>query len=153
MGKRERRKETASQAKRVLYFIDTNIFIYASGSSHPYKRHCLKLLNSVAIGETRAAVSVEVVQELLHYHSSRNRRTTGLELARQAMEIFHPALPVMEEDMRLAVHLAEIYPDISSRDSVHAAVALNNGIGRIISTDRDFDSVREITRLDPSAFA
>ena len=154
MEKKEKRKETASPAKRISYFIDTNIIIYASGSPHPFKKPCLKLLSSVAAGKTRAAVSVEVIQELLHYYTSVNRQTTmGIELARETMEIFHPVLPVMEEDMRLAVHLAEIYPHISSRYCVHAAVALNNGIGRIISTDRDFDAVREIARSEPSAFA
>ena len=39
--------------------------------------------------------------------------------------------------------------DISSRDLVHAAVALRLGVSRIISTDADFDRLPVVTRLAP----
>jgi len=38
---------------------------------------------------------------------------------------------------------------ITSRDAIHAATMMNNGIKEIISTDPHFDLIHEIKRIDP----
>jgi len=108
------------------------------------------LLEKIASGAIDATISVEVVQEILHRFNSLRQSESGVQLARKTMTIFHPILPVEAPDMRLATDLLEQYPTISSRDAVHAAVALNNGIAQVISTDTDFDAVKEITRVSPT---
>ena len=57
--------------------------------------------------------------------------------------------PIYAEDVVDAAALADEHPDISSRDLVHAAVALRLGVSRIISTDADFDRLPVVTRLAP----
>jgi predicted nucleic acid-binding protein len=138
---------------QVRYFIDTNVILYASGSEHPLKQPCVLLLEKMIAESLDAVISVEVIQEILHRYSSLRRAETGVLLARKTMGIFRPLLPVEPNDMQLATDLFERYKGISGRDAVHAAVSLNNGINHIISTDRDFDAIKEIDRVDPAEFA
>ena len=42
-----------------LYFIDTNVVMYAAGKEHFYKLPCLKILNDIESGRIRAAVNTE----------------------------------------------------------------------------------------------
>jgi len=46
--------------------------------------------------------------------------------------------------------LFEANPGLDARDAVFAAVALNRGIEVILTTDRAFDEVRGLERIDPS---
>ncbi len=38
---------------------------------------------------------------------------------------------------------------LRSRDVIHAAVMFNNGISKMISTDKHFDVIMGIRRIDP----
>ncbi|MGC9334421.1 MAG: type II toxin-antitoxin system VapC family toxin [Anaerolineae bacterium] len=60
-----------------------------------------------------------------------------------------PALPVTLADIQRARRLAERYPGHRARDLIHAAVMLENGLTRILSTDHHFDQMAEIERTDP----
>jgi hypothetical protein len=42
---------------------------------------------------------------------------------------------------------------LKARDLIHAAVMLENGLSRILSTDAHFDQVSEVERIDPCDFA
>ena len=58
-------------------------------------------------------------------------------------------LPVTLADIRRVRRLARLYPGLKARDLVHAAVMIENGLSRILSTDRHFDLMNEIERIDP----
>lgn len=53
--------------------------------------------------------------------------------------------------MRLAIDLLETHRGVGlkPRDAVHTATAFHHGISRVISTDKDFDHLDLITRIDP----
>lgn len=38
---------------------------------------------------------------------------------------------------------------LKPRDAIHAAAALENGIGKILSFDEDFDAVPDLARITP----
>lgn len=57
--------------------------------------------------------------------------------AREALPLRH--LVLFETNSRL-----------DARDAVFAAVALNRGIDAILATDRAFDEVRGLERIDPA---
>jgi predicted nucleic acid-binding protein len=42
------------------------------------------------------------------------------------------------------------YPSLSARDLVHVATCMEERIETIVSSDRGFDAVTEVTRLDPA---
>jgi len=38
---------------------------------------------------------------------------------------------------------------LKPRDAIHAATALTNGLHRILSFDKDFDAIPDLTRIEP----
>ncbi len=141
------------ESKPGIFFLDTNVFMYAKGAASPLQRPCLQILEHATAGVHTIKTSAEVIQEILHRYASIGRRNFGVELAERILEIFDPVLPVMHTDIRLASEFMSRYPAIRSRDAIHAAVAINNGISCIISTDRHFDLIKEIKRLSPAKFS
>ena len=100
-----------------------------------------------------ATTSVEVIQEILHRFVSIRDPKTGRDLAKRTMDTFAPVLPVTHALMRRVPDLAKRYPALAARDLVHVATCVHEGITEIISTDRGFDQVAELQRIDPVAFS
>lgn len=69
------------------------------------------------------------------------------------LEMFHELLCVDASAMRRTIDLAVIYPKTHIRDLVHVATMLEHGPTAIISCDRGFDEIEEISRLDPAAYS
>ena len=135
-------------------FIDANIPIYAGGREHPYKAPCLQVLRVAALHPWSFFTDSEVLQELLHRYRSSRRWALGRDIFQSFAEAMRYRVePVFLEDVERAGDLADRYPEVSSRDLVHASVMKRIGIDRIISTDMDFDKLSGVVRLDPSNVA
>lgn len=100
-------------------------------------------------GRIDATTSAEVVQELLHvYGRDPARRAAGLVFAREVLDAFEPVLSIDGRDLRSAIELWQATPDVDARDALHASVCLRYGLD-LISTDRAFDRIPDIRRIDP----
>jgi len=132
-------------------FLDTNIFLYAAGPSHPLRGVCAKVLLRVADGALDATINSEVVQEILYVLTRRGRREDALTLARHLTSLFPDLLPVTREDIAVACDLLRQYPRLSVRDAIHTATMLRNGLETVVSVDSDFDQVSQVRRLAPGA--
>jgi uncharacterized protein len=130
-------------------FLDTNIFVYAAGKEGPHKAPCLKILREVADGTLSAVTNVEVIQELLHLFSRRNRRADGVALCRRVLALIPEPLPVERRTVELLCQLAEKYPDKGTRDLLHLASMVAAGIQQIVTVDQDFDHLDEVERVVP----
>jgi hypothetical protein len=133
-----------------MIFLDTNVFVYAGGVSHPHRDRCRSAIQRLRSRAFEATTNAEVLQEILHVWTRRGRRTEALELTREMVRLFPELLPVTADDVVTACDLMQRYPTISSRDAIHAATMLNNGITQIMSLDPDFDHIAEIRREMPS---
>ena len=134
-------------------FIDTAVIMYAAGSEHPLRAPCRHLLERIADGAFEAVTSVEVVQEILHRFAALRRPELGATMARDALDLFAPVLPVTHAVMRRMPDLVGEHPTLAARDLVHVATCLQEGIEEIVSPDRGFDSIPGIRRLDPAGLA
>lgn len=132
-------------------FLDTNIFLYASGSPHPAKNPCLTILEQVAGGSLEATTNTEVLQELVFVLTRRSQRREALELASRVLALFPALLPVTRTDMVLTCDIVAQHPRLPVRDAVHAATMLNNGLKTIVSIDSDFDQIPGLERILPSS--
>jgi predicted nucleic acid-binding protein len=94
----------------------------------------------------------EVIQELMHVYLRRE----GIEHARRAIGAFRESLhdQIAEATLHdiLNALAADLPQQLQSRDRVHLAVMQRLGITHIISTDRGFDLIPGIRRLDPLQF-
>jgi uncharacterized protein len=129
-------------------FIDTAVIMYAGGAEHSLQQPSRRILSRVADGTLEAVTSVEVIQEILHRFTALRRQDLGTAMARDALDLFAPVLPVTHAVMRRMPELVERHPALSARDLVHVATCQQEGITEIVSPDRGFDIIPGIRRLD-----
>lgn len=130
-------------------FTDTNIFIYASGDTHPNKEPSAKFLEKVVARQSRAVSNTEVLQEILHYYWTKKDKVRGLRLVEKIVEIVPLILPVTKNDILRAKELLDGYPNIEPRDAIHTATMLNRSIKTICSYDKHYDQIKELKRIEP----
>jgi hypothetical protein len=135
-------------------FLDVNVIMYAAGALHPYKDPCKHILSDVETGVLAAVVNTEIFQELLYRYSHIKLAEKGVQLCRDILKYPLTIFPVTEADIRLAIDLFDRHrvTGLKPRDAIHAAMMKNNGIGRLISTDKEFDHVDIVTRIDPLVY-
>ncbi len=71
---------------------------------------------------------------------------------RAAVDICDEVLPIAEQHTARALELLLHYAHLSPRDALHVATMEDRGLHRILSTDSDFDNVKEVQRIDPADF-
>ncbi|MPZ52948.1 MAG: PIN domain-containing protein [Acidimicrobiia bacterium] len=132
------------------YLLDTNILLYARGGEHPYRDPCRATLLASRDGRLSLEASVEVVQEYAHVLLRRgDDRATILD----EVDEVRAMLRLLEFDTDVLTVTTELlwsYADLGVRDAVHAATAIEADIDRVLSTDRVFDLVHEVNRVDPT---
>lgn len=134
--------------RRFLY--DTSIFIYALGREHPYREPCREIVRQAAAGDLQGEASVDLLQELVHQRARRTGNRPGAaEAARNVAKLawWHPVEP---NDVQRGIDLFEAHPGLDARDAVFAALAINRGIDAVLSTDRAFDEIDDLERIDPA---
>ena len=132
-----------------MKLLDTNIFLYAAGRSHPYKEPCVHLLQEAAgrIGEY--AIDAELLQEVLYVFGLRGERARGLIAFDHLIAAFPDPIPIGRSEVVEARMLLEGYPTLLPRDAIHAAVVTTRALEGIITTDRAFQKVRGLAVFDP----
>lgn len=133
-------------------FVDAAILMYAAGQDHPLRDPCVRIVRRIRDGSLDATTSVEVVQEILHRYRAIGRPDGAVALAERTLDMFAPVLPITHALMRRVPDLTKRYPTLQARDLVHLATCIHEGITEIVSTDRGFDRVAELRRIDPVAF-
>ena len=132
-----------------MIMLDTNIFMYAAGVSHPNKKPCLQLLEKIASGNIGAIIDAEVLQEILHRYRSINRWEDGCRVFESARQIIPIVEPITDETLDLAFDIMKCHPELMARDALHAAACQISGCDVFCSYDKDFDKIQNIKRLQP----
>ncbi len=137
-----------------MKLLDANVPSYAVGDESPFKVACMRILQHHAeTAEPLYTVDVELLQEILHFYRARKQIEKALAVFDNLMRAFPEPLPILREELTLARDLLERYPTLQARDALHCAVVLTNQLEGIVSVDRGFDLVREVTRFDPVTLA
>ena len=66
------------------------------------------------------------------------------------VQICVEVFPVTRAETDKALDILKSSEFITSRDAIHAATMINNGIKEIVSTDSHFDLIPEIKRINPA---
>jgi len=121
--------------------------MYVAGRGHPLRERALRFLQRVRSGELEGCTSTEVLQEILYRYVALKR----IDLARDVYDLFvqlcSVVFPVTLADTDVARQLLTARRGLGVRDTVHAAVMLNNDVGEIATFDEGFDHIKQIRRL------
>ena len=129
----------------MLAFIDAAIIAYTRYDA-PQRPACDQIMTWVAEGRLPAATSVLVIEEVWHLEH-RGRPPLPAGTARLAADLFPVLLSLTPAHLRSA--LAADTPGLGTADRLHVAVALEAGCDVIVTTDRAFDGVPGLRRVDP----
>ena len=133
-------------------FLDSNLIMYSLGAPHPLKEPCQKILEKIGSEEIHSITNIEVLQEILHRYFSIGKPDIAEIAYSSVIKLCVAILPVTLRETDLALELMKEIPSVTSRDAIHAATMMNNGIKEIISTDNHFDLMRRVRRIDPRKF-
>ena len=124
-----------------MIFVDTNLFMYAVGRSHPLRDPARDFFVEANRNGTPLCTSAEVLQELVHAYLPVARfQTLDAAMAlvlRSQVEVW----PLEEKDVILARQLHEQYSSLSPRDLCHLASCRRRGVGRIKTFDHALRAV------------
>jgi predicted nucleic acid-binding protein len=129
-------------------YVDTNVFVYAVGGESRFRAPCRTFLRAVASRRIVGETSAYAMQEVAH----QRRRRGDASSASRAREVAAMCAAVHATDRDVvfgALELVERHTSLSVADAIHAATALRQGIGLVVSADSDFDGIPGIERLDP----
>jgi predicted nucleic acid-binding protein len=109
------------------------------------------VLQKIKSGAIESVTNTEVLQEVLHRYFSIERPEIAEAAYSSLVRLCVHVFPVMLQDTDKALDLLKNHPFITSRDAIHAATMINNGIKEIISTDNHFDLIPQVKRIDPGS--
>ena len=121
--------------------------MYLIGKEHPNKSRVLSLLTRFIRDEERLVTDAETLQEILHRYRSIHRTDAIQPAFDTLLGLVDEVFSVEVTDLIRAKDFLIALPDVSARDTVHAAVMQRNGVTRIVSFDKDFDRFSFIDRI------
>lgn len=119
-----------------MIFVDTNVFMYAVGGSHPLRSEARAFFEDALESGLPLVTSAEVLQELLHAYLPVGREGTldaAMELVDGCVQWIWPLDPA---DVRLARALVVEHAGLGARDLVHLASCHRREISRLMTFDR-----------------
>lgn len=131
--------------------LDANIPIYALSDSGDRKKPSREYLRELAKGGGRGYASTEMIQEVVHHRLRMTRDPEAAAAEGRMLMATLTILPFDGEVLETSLKLIAQLPGVNGRDAVHAATALVYGIPTIATSDRAFDLVPGLTRIDPTA--
>lgn len=130
--------------------LDSNVFLHALGSDAALRAACASIIDAIADDRLTGEAAVVVINEIVHV---RHRRTgdRGRAVA-DGRAASHLVLvhPVDEVDTANALEVFRAHDGLQVNDAVLVAVARRHGLTTILSTDRGFDDVPGLRRVDPA---
>lgn len=119
-----------------MTFVDTNVFMYAVGRSHPRQSDARTFFDESRRDRRPLVTSAEVVQEMMHVYLRMRRPHTldsALELVASAgVDVW----PLEEADLILARQLYDRHPTLEARDLCHLASCQRRGAREIMTFDQ-----------------
>ena len=124
-----------------MTFLDTNVFMYTVGGSHPLQSVARDFFRQSVRNRSPLCTSAEVLQELAHAYLPVGRGETFDRAMALVRRYRIEVLPLEAEDVLPARQLHERHPHLSARDLCHLATCQRRGITELMTFDRNLADV------------
>jgi predicted nucleic acid-binding protein len=136
-----------------MRFLDTNIILRAITKDDPVKSHaCAELFLRVQRGEEQLETSQSVIAEAVYVLASRKwynlPRAEIVAKLRPIITLRHLKL-AQKRIVLQALLIYYQYPQLDFEDALSIALMQHNKLTTMVSYDRDFDAIPNITREEP----
>lgn len=130
--------------------LDANVFLHSLGSHPVLRPACQAVLGLVARQQIAGEASALMIDEIVHVRHRRlgDRRIAVTDgRAASALCIVHP---VTERTVEAALDIFAAQASLQMRDAIHVATARQHGLSLVMTTDRGFDDLPGLCRVDPT---
>lgn len=134
-----------------MHYVDSNVFIYPIIYTTEVidAKRAKEFLLKIARGKIEAYTALITWDEIAWAIRKLFGAETSIEESRKFLNFPNlRLLAVKKTTILLAQDLTEKYK-LKPRDAIHTATAMERGITSIVSYDKDFDQVKELTRTEP----
>ncbi len=144
--KKEQEEHISKENKEV--YIDSNLFIFSIISIEKEGEKARAVIEKIKKGDYKAYTSILTIDEVLWIVQKEKDRETAYEGIKILIEI--PNLNFLEVTGKIMREAIEIYKTekLDPRDSIHLACMRDKNISSIISSDPDFDKIKDMKRID-----
>ena len=130
-------------------YIDANVFIYPilyAEEQEPKVKHAKQILLSIEKGESSAYTSTLTWDEVVWIVRKAMGRDEAISQGQKLLGFLNLQWVIVDENILSQAQALMNKYNLSPRDSIHVASAINRKINVIISDDLDIDQVKEIKR-------
>ncbi len=136
--------------EKPTYYIDSNVFIYASSRNDALGQAARRLLQAIQVGTFRGVTSCLTLDEVM-YVLKKILPTNLLVAGEQILNLDIKFLSVDKHLLYAMLSLMEQH-SLQPRDALHLATMYANNISLIVSEDKDFDTLPSVERLSVLSF-
>ena len=132
-----------------MSYIDSNVFIYAilyEAATEPRAKKAKQILLSIEKGELAAYTSTLTWDEVVWVVSKTMGKNEGVSQGQKLLGFPNLGFVSVDENILVQAHALMNKYNLSPRDSIHIASAIDRKIKTIISDDKEVDRVKEIKR-------
>lgn len=133
----------------MAFYLDSNVFIFASVSDDGRAKKALEILTKIVKGEAMAMTASLTLDEALWIILKQSgNREIAIQHALKILEM--PNLHIISVDestIRSSLRLMKEHKSLKPRDAIHLAAMLAKGLTEIVSDDSDFDKIQGIKRI------
>lgn len=130
-----------------VIFVDANIPMYLVGDDERYRGDARRLVEHAITARERLVTNAEVLQEILHRYAAIDQRDAIQPAFDAILGVVDEIFPITVDDVERAKSIVHGRRKHSARDAIHLATMERNGITRIMTFDRGFDSYPGVTRM------
>lgn len=130
-----------------MRYLDANVFIYAAVYDTPRGEAARDILHRIGGGDDGGVTSSLTVDEVVWKLMGLADRDAAIDEGRRMLDL--PGIRLLDvtgQDVHHALRLMDDHGQLSPRDAIHAACALNAGVFTVVSDDPDFDDVAGLDR-------
>ncbi|MEK6894578.1 MAG: type II toxin-antitoxin system VapC family toxin [Nanoarchaeota archaeon] len=129
-------------------YLDSNLLIYGILNEDRIGDLARKFIKEVEIGKYNANISALTIDEFIWKVQKVLGRETAVESAKRIINMEN--VKILEINSEVLINMLKLYKDnkLDPRDSIHLATMQINRIKTVISSDPDFDKIKEIKRID-----
>ena len=146
MKNEQEKQELNSNIKET--YLDANLFISAATSEKEKGKQARTIIENIEKGNYKAFTATLTIDEVLWTIQKIKNKETAYNSAKLIIAL--PNLEFISIDQKIIVEALEIYKshELRPRDSIHLAAMKHKNIQIMISSDPDFDKIKDIKHID-----
>jgi predicted nucleic acid-binding protein len=119
-----------------MYYLDTNIFIYATDPTNAYFKNAQKLITMAEKQSLQITTSVETLQEIIHFSQRLDKLNVGITLCEIIHTLIPKPFPIDSNTIKHYLNLIQQFPKLQSRDCLHIATCQQHQFSTLVTQDK-----------------